>query len=81
MKYLVEKGMENYICSVLKSIILIDLVWVFQFKNTNKEKFVIFLIKESEWRWNHRNGNIYKFLCRQIFAFPIILGKAHYYGI
>ena len=39
-------------------------------RGIRSEKFVLHL-KESEWRWNHRNENIYKILLKKLRARPL----------
>ena len=39
-------------------------------RGIRKDKFVIHL-KESEWRWNHRNENIYKILLKTLRSKPL----------
>ena len=39
-------------------------------RGIRKEKFMIHL-KESEWRWNHRNENIYKILLKMLRSEPL----------
>jgi len=41
-----------------------------KFRGIRKDKFVIHL-KESEWRWNHRNENIYKILLKNLRSKPL----------
>ncbi|MCA9370301.1 IS1595 family transposase, partial [Candidatus Woesebacteria bacterium] len=35
-----------------------------------KDKFLVHL-KESEWRWNHRNDDLYKLLLRNLGENPL----------
>jgi transposase-like protein len=39
-------------------------------RGIRKDKFMIHL-KESEWRWNHRNENIYKILLKILAENPL----------
>jgi transposase len=39
-------------------------------RGIRKDKFVLHL-KESEWRWNHRNDNIYKLLLKKLRENPL----------
>ena len=41
-----------------------------QLRGIRKDKFMIHL-KESEWRWNHRNENIYKILLKNLRFKPL----------